>query len=153
MLPQDRALSYIFDATGLRSIQRLYQKLCMFYWRVASLFRERNLSRRWRNFDRRHSLAVDQRWFQNAGRVYFKTDLSLEESTNYQNTHGWPKTLIMYFLSHCWRLSFILLFLLGYEKREELLQSPPGTPLVCIFFSIAISFIHLLFFVTTIMFE
>ena len=58
---------------------------------------------------------------------------SPEATPNYQNTLGRPETLFMLFISHCWRLrylSFILFIVLSYERREELLESHLGTPLV-----------------------
>ena len=95
--------------------------------------------------DRRCAIGVDLRWRQNKGRAYFMNDWSPETTTKYQNTLRRRKTLFMYFLSHCWRLRFLLFIVLIYERREELLQSPPGTPLVLVLISIAIPSIHLWF--------
>ena len=81
------------------------------------------LSRRWMTVVRRSTLAIDQRWCHNMGWAYFMTDWSPEATTNYQNTLRRPKTLFMCCLSHCWRLSFILLFF-----HSSRLGDKGGTP-------------------------
>ena len=89
---------------------------------MVSLSYEKEMSRRWRNVDRRCTLGVDRRWFQNMGRVYFKTELSPEETTNYQNTYGRPKTLFMCvskpLSTSMLSLRFLYILFLVYVRRE-----------------------------------
>ena len=51
------------------------------------------------------------------GLSIFYDRLKPRSNHNYQNTLGRPKTLFMCFLSHCWRLSFLLFFF--YIRRER----------------------------------
>ncbi|WZY99038.1 hypothetical protein YC2023_071367 [Brassica napus] len=69
------------------------QKVCMFYWRVVSLPRERKLLRRGTYVDRCRTLDIDRYGCQNADRAYFMTNLGSEVTTYYQYTPGRPETL------------------------------------------------------------
>ena len=53
-------LSYLSNATGLRSIGRLDIKLCMFQRRVVRMPRERKLSKIRRSVKRKQSYFVDR---------------------------------------------------------------------------------------------
>ena len=107
-LKNDRALSYLSNATSLRSISILQQRLCPFYWRVSRLPRDKKLSKRWRAVDRWNIIGIGRQWSQKTGQACFVTNLGPEVTTYYQYTPGPPEILFFLFLSHCWRRCFVL---------------------------------------------
>ena len=64
------------------------------------------------------------------GRVYFMTDVGPEVTTNYKNSHGLLNNYFYCFLSHCWQIHFLLLWVIRLERRSILRQRLIGTHLV-----------------------
>ena len=97
------------------------------------------------------SLGVDRWWCQKTGRVYFMTELSPEATTSYHNIPGRLRILFMCFVSHCWRLRFMLLFILVLvlEGRSILLQRLIVIPLLLSLISYLL-FIQTMFCVSSI---
>ena len=100
-----------------------YNRSYAWFTGVVYMPRKRKMLKIWRSVDRQHNLGVDRRWFQKMGRAYFMTDLSPEVTTYLPECPWMTLTLFMFFLSHCWRVHFLLLLLfivLGLERRDWL---------------------------------
>lgn len=88
---EDQVLSYLSNATGLRLIRRLDEKLCLVYWRVVCLMCERKLPRLWNSVDQHH-LSVDRYsfWFPPASFYQLPIIVILPEVILlYKEVHFW----------------------------------------------------------------
>ena len=121
---------------------------------MICLARERKLLRKSTSVDRHH-LAGDRHSSKSANRRILMKFQELKLFPKFSIFTKDPRTCLnpicICFLSHCGSYAFILDFLLGLEKIEELLLSSLGTPLI--FLLIYMTSICPMFFVSSIMSE